>query len=84
MNKNIIQLNNVVKTFHRGSEEINAVNGISFEVGQGSMVSIVGSSGSGKTTLLNMMGGVDSPTDGSLILDGKELTGLKEKQLGAV
>ena len=58
-----------------------ALNGVNFTVEQGEFVAVVGTSGSGKSTLLNMMGGLDTPTSGSIKVKGKELSKLKDEQL---
>ena len=58
-----------------------ALNGVNFTVEQGEFVAVVGTSGSGKSTLLNMMGGLDTPTSGSIKVEGKELSKLKDEQL---
>jgi putative ABC transport system ATP-binding protein len=77
----IIIAKELAKTYHRGSEEIHALQDVSFGIKEGEFVAIVGPSGSGKTTLLNLLGCLDSPTRGSLKLNGTETTGLKEKDL---
>jgi putative ABC transport system ATP-binding protein len=80
MNK-IIELNNVVKIYKRGTEKVHAVDGVSLSVDRGEFLSIVGSSGSGKTTLLNLIGCVDKPTSGSIIIDAMKVEGLKDGEL---
>ncbi|MDZ4120795.1 MAG: ABC transporter ATP-binding protein [Candidatus Cloacimonadaceae bacterium] len=65
----IIIAENLQKIFHRGTEEIRAVDGINLEIKEGEFVSFVGVSGSGKTTLLHLLGCLDNPTDGTLILN---------------
>ena len=77
----VITAKGLTKTYHRGSEEIQALRGVSFVINQGDFVAIVGPSGSGKTTLLNLLGCLDDPTSGSLKLGKTETTGLKEKEL---
>lgn len=77
----IIELNQVVKVYRRGTEKVHAVDGINLSIEKGEFVSIVGPSGSGKTTLLNLIGCVDRPTSGSIRLDGVEIGRLKEKEL---
>jgi len=69
------------RTYHRGSETIHALAGISLTLAPGEIVSIVGRSGSGKTTLLNQVGCLDRPSRGSLKIAGTEVTGLKEQEL---
>ncbi|MBM3173742.1 MAG: ABC transporter ATP-binding protein [Chloroflexi bacterium] len=77
----IIVAKGLSKIYHRGSEEIHALKDVSFSIKKGDFVAIVGPSGSGKTTLLNLLGCLDSPTRGSLRLNGVETTGLKENDL---
>lgn len=86
MEKNIvISARDLSKVYRRGSEEVRAVDGVSFEVGAGEMVAIIGPSGSGKTTLLNMIGCLDNPTSGSLNVGGRVIFGgrreLSEREL---
>ncbi len=81
MKEEIILAKGLTKIYRRGSEEIHALNDVSFAVTKGAFVTIVGPSGSGKTTLLNLLGCLDTPTQGSLRLDGTEISGLKEKDL---
>lgn len=66
-----------------GEETINALAGINLEIGQGEFVSIVGPSGSGKSTLLNIIGGLDSPTKGNIIVDGQDLSKASDSELSS-
>jgi putative ABC transport system ATP-binding protein len=77
----IIETFNLKKYYHRGSEIVKALDGVDFVIKAGEIVSIVGPSGSGKTTLMNLIGCLDSPTEGSLKIAGKDIAGLKESQL---
>ncbi|RQW80196.1 MAG: ABC transporter ATP-binding protein [Methanothrix sp.] len=77
----IIEAKNLVKTYRRGREEIQALRNVDFGVDEGEFVSIIGPSGSGKTALLNVLGCLDTPTSGSLRLNGIETCGLKEREL---
>lgn len=77
----IIEAKNISKVFRRGREEIHALKDVDFTVSEGEFVSIVGPSGSGKTALLNILGCLDAPSKGSLMLDGVETNGLKERGL---
>ena len=77
----IIEAKSLVKTYRRGREEIQALRNVDFHVNEGEFVSIIGPSGSGKTALLNVLGCLDSPTSGSLRLNGTETWGLKERNL---
>ncbi|HCC49346.1 MAG TPA: ABC transporter ATP-binding protein [Elusimicrobia bacterium] len=87
-NNTVISAGNLSKIYKRGSEEVRAVDGVSFEAAAGELVSIIGPSGSGKTTLLNMIGCLDNPTSGSLSVGGRQVFGghkeLSEKELTAV
>lgn len=80
--KNIIKVSNLSKTYRKGSVgEVKAVNEVCLEVPEGQFLTILGPSGSGKTTLLNLIGGLDKPTGGKVILDGLELSKLSESEL---
>ena len=82
MNEKIIEISNLTKIFNReGIQKIKAVDNISLEVKKGEFLTIIGASGSGKTTLLNLIGGLDKATSGKIILNGIEITRLKENQL---
>ncbi len=70
-----------VKKEYRGEVNVLAVNNCSFEIEKGELVVILGQSGAGKTTILNMLGGMDSPTAGEIIVDGKRLDKFKNKEL---
>ncbi len=77
----IITLHHVKKYYGRKENVVKALDGIDLTIEQGTFTAIVGASGSGKTTLLNMMGGLDVPDDGEIMVDGVKLSGLKEEQL---
>jgi len=77
----MITVRDLLKEFKLGGETVAAVNGVSFTVERGEIVSIVGPSGSGKSTLLGLIGGLDSPTAGSVTLDGVEISGMNERAL---
>lgn len=81
MNEEVIVAKGLTKMYRRGSEDIYALKNASFAITEGEFAAIVGPSGSGKTTLLNLLGCLDTPTRGSLRLDGIEISGLKEKEL---
>jgi putative ABC transport system ATP-binding protein len=77
----IIEAEHLTKIYRRGREEIQALKNVDFNVNEGEFVSIVGPSGSGKTALLNILGFLDTPTGGSLRLNGLETEKLKEREL---
>jgi putative ABC transport system ATP-binding protein len=77
----VIRLENVSRSYRMGVVEVRALREVTAEVPRGEFIVILGPSGSGKTTLLNMIGGMDSPTGGSIIVNGIEVTSLKEKGL---
>ena len=79
----MIELRDVWRLYHMGEETINALAGINLEIGQGEFVSIVGPSGSGKSTLLDIIGGLDSPTKGSIVVDGQDLSTASDKELSS-
>ncbi len=69
--KKVIEAEDLVRIYKRGAEEIRAVDGVSLSIEEGEFVSVIGPSGSGKTTLINVMGCLDNPTSGRLLLDGR-------------
>ena len=80
--KNIIELSNLTKVYQKGGAgEVKAVDDVFLEVAESEFLTILGPSGSGKTTLLNLIGGLDRPTGGTVILDGQELSKLSEGKL---
>ena len=70
-----IALENVVKCYQMGEVTINAVDNITFDIGKGEFVIIVGPSGAGKTTVLNILGGMDSCDGGTITVDGEQISG---------
>ena len=76
-----VEFQNVGKTYHMGEVAINALHDASFSVEKGELVVIVGPSGAGKTTLLNILGGMDTLTDGKVFLDGREISALNRREL---
>lgn len=76
-----IEFKNVNKIYEMGEIKINALNDTNFQIEKGELVVIVGPSGAGKTTALNILGGMDTATSGRVIVDGKEVTKLKNKEL---
>lgn len=77
----IVTVQNLHKTFGKGESAVHALCGISLALEKGKFTAIIGASGSGKTTLLNMIGGLDTPDAGEIIVDGVRLSNLKEKEL---
>ena len=77
----ILKVENLTKTYGKGENKVTAVNDISFSIEKGEFVAIVGASGSGKSTLLHLLGGVDRPTSGKVIIDGKDIYSLNNDQL---
>ena len=77
----MISIKNVIKKYRSGSEEIAALGGISAEIRTGEFTVILGPSGSGKSTMLNMLGGMDRPTSGQILINGEDISGLSEKKL---
>ena len=76
-----IELKNVVKSYTMGDVTIYANNGVNFKVNKGEFTVIVGASGAGKTTILNMLGGMDTPTSGTIVVDGHNIATYADKQL---
>jgi len=78
----ILQVRDLVKTYYgKGDATVNALGGVSFDVKKGEFVAVVGASGSGKSTLMHLIGGVDRPTSGSVIVDGNEIFKQNESEL---
>lgn len=77
----ILQTKNLKKYYGKGETQVHALDGVNLEIEVGKFVAIIGTSGSGKSTLLNMLGGLDTPTSGVVIIGNTELSGLKEEQL---
>lgn len=77
----VIDVKNVTKIYNDSEVKVNAVNGISLSFEEGEFAAIVGPSGSGKTTLLNMLGGLDKPTSGEIIIDHTDIRSLKSSKL---
>ena len=77
----ILQTKDLRKTYGRGEARVHALDGVDLEIEKGEFVAIVGTSGSGKSTLLHMLGGLDRPTSGSVMVDGKDIFALKDEAL---
>lgn len=77
----VLETNGLKKYYGQAESLVKALDGVNLKVEQGEFVSIVGTSGSGKSTLLHMLGGLDYPTQGSVVVDGKDISRLKEDAL---
>ena len=84
MNMSIFQLESVTKTYSQGKIQVPALRGITLNIKKGDFMAIAGPSGSGKTTLLNIMGGLDEPTTGKVLLNGKDLTSLSTSEMSRI
>jgi putative ABC transport system ATP-binding protein len=88
----LVELRNVSKIYHLGGEEIRALDNVSLDIDSGEFISIIGPSGSGKSTLMHILGCLDSPTRGTIQLDGtmihdastRELAGIRNRKIGFV
>jgi len=80
----MIELQGITKVYKTGSQSLEALRGVSMKVEAGEFISIMGPSGSGKSTLMNVIGCLDTPTDGEYLLDGRRVAGLSFDQLAAV
>ncbi|MEQ1831762.1 MAG: ABC transporter ATP-binding protein [Candidatus Eisenbacteria bacterium] len=76
-----VEVNNVVKVYRRDAEEVRVLDGLSLKIEDGAFVALMGPSGSGKTTLLNLIGGVDQPTSGDLIVGGTNIARMGGNEL---
>ncbi|OIP23098.1 ABC transporter [bacterium CG_4_10_14_0_2_um_filter_33_32] len=76
----MLEVSNITKEFKSGDVKVVAVNNIDFKVPQGKFISIIGKSGSGKSTLLSILGALDRPTSGKIIVDGKDISRMSEKE----
>lgn len=77
----ILEVKNLVKTYGKGENKVHAVDHVSFSVDEGEFVAIVGASGSGKSTLLHLLGGVDRPTSGQVLINGEDIYHLSDDAL---
>lgn len=80
MSKTVIELQNIKRNFQVGDETVHALRGVSFSIGEGEFVTIMGTSGSGKSTLLNTLGCLDTPTSGEYLLDGISVRTMSKPQ----
>ena len=77
----MIEIKNVSKTYKMGKETVKALDNVSLRIDKGDFMAIVGPSGSGKSTLMHLIGGLDTPTDGSILLNGADISKLKDKAM---
>ena len=78
---NMLEVKDVAKTYGQGENAVHALRGVTFSVPKGEFVAVVGESGSGKSTLLNMIGALDTPTSGKVVMDGRDLFAMPEQRL---
>lgn len=78
---NLLEVKNICKTYGSGETAVNALKNVSFSVPKGEYTTIVGESGSGKSTLLNMIGALDVPTSGRVVIDGKDIFSMNDRKL---
>lgn len=82
--KTILELRNIVKTYNLGGNKFNALNGVCLNIFEGEFCSITGPSGSGKSTLMHIIGLLDNPTSGEILLNKRDVSNLKENQLAQI
>ncbi|MBK8207484.1 MAG: ABC transporter ATP-binding protein [Planctomycetes bacterium] len=81
MNEPLVTATRLTRTYHLGGETVSALREVDIAVARGDFVALLGRSGSGKSTLLNLLGGLDQPTGGSIVVDGRELAGMSATEL---
>ena len=84
MSPPIVVAEDIHKTFHMGNVDVGALDGVSFSIDEGEMISITGPSGSGKSTLMYIIGCLDKPTSGSYFLNGKDVSTLDDDELSSI
>ncbi|MDE6970184.1 MAG: ATP-binding cassette domain-containing protein, partial [Eubacterium sp.] len=77
----MLQTENLTKYYGTGQTQVKALDGVNISVRRGEFAAVVGTSGSGKSTLLHMMGGLDTPTSGRVIVDGNDISGMTRDEL---
>ena len=77
----LVEIRGVTKTYRRGSERIEVLHGVDLDISQGEFLALMGPSGSGKTTLLNLIGGLDTPTGGQIVIGGQRIDQLSSREL---
>ncbi len=80
----VVELINVTKTYRLGEVQVQALRGVNMKASRGQIVAIMGPSGSGKSTILNMVGALDRPTSGKVIVDGRDISRMSEDKLGQI
>jgi len=83
-NNNLIQIENVTRVYKVGETEVNALQGVSYNIEKGGLVALMGPSGSGKSTLMNIIGCLDKPTSGTYLLEGEEVSTFDKNKLARV
>lgn len=78
---NLLEVKSICKTYGSGETAVQALKNVSFSVPKGKFVAVIGESGSGKSTLLNMLGALDTPTEGKVLIDGNDTFSMKEREL---
>lgn len=81
---NIIKIRNIIRDFKLGQETVHVLKGIDLDIDKGEYVAIMGPSGSGKSTLMNLLGCLDTPTAGSYILNGKDVSQMSDDDLAEI
>lgn len=84
MQQPIIEIKNIIRNFSLGSETVYVLKGVNLEINKGEYVALMGPSGSGKSTLMNILGCLDTPTSGSYILNGKDVSKMEENSLAEI
>lgn len=79
-----VSCSNLKKTFNDGNLVVEVLKGVEMQVKQGECIAIIGSSGSGKSTLLHLLGGLDEPSEGEVLISGKSMSGISEKERGRI
>ena len=78
---NLLEVNSICKTYGAGETAVHALKDVNFSVAKGEFIAVVGESGSGKSTLLNMIGALDTPTSGNVLIDGKKIFTMEDEEL---
>src|ERR671939_464193 len=83
MSESLVTVSDLHKVFHRGGQRIDVLQGVTLDIPEGDFLALMGPSGSGKTTLLNLIGGLDTPSEGSVIVRGEHIDNMSGKRLSA-